>query len=324
MPFMRRLLGPPDVEGLKARGDIRRLVGVLQREQDPVVCSAALRALLEAGHARAAVDVLAQTAPPWAVEPLIALLGHTDKHVRQGAVDALGKIGAPAVEPLIVALGSGKDRWTRQAVARALGRIGDARAADPLTAALHYGKKDLRGAAAEALEQLDWEEDEFEACTPASDEFLRRLQKERLHHRNRRTVFVLHKLAFIAILLGVAAIQMALQPGFRWLLYALPVVGLVYDVYIYDEDRWVRRIGQFICSHSSQAKPCERDWEEYARNRRGPLGGAASPVLTVVAALPCLLDGATGDLLKFAWMGLVVALSAALYLVGRYRFRDRL
>ena len=324
MPFLQRLLGPPDVEGLKARGDVRRLVGVLRREHDPAVCSAALQALVEAGYARDAVDVLAETAPAWAIDPLIALLGHTDKHVRKGAVDALGKIGTPAVQPLIIALGSEKDRWARQAVARALGRIGDARAEDPLMAALHYGRKDLRGAAAEALEQLDWRADEEEPRVDAGAEFLRRLRKEELQHQNRRAAFVLHKLAFIFILLGVAAIQMVLAPGFRWLLYALPVVGLVYDVYIYDETGRARRIGQFIRRHSRPSSKCERDWEESVRDRRGPLGGAANLVLTVVAALPCLLDGSTGHLLKFAWMGLVVALSVALYLAGRHRRRDRL
>ena len=324
MVFLQRFLGPPDVEGLKARGDVRRLVEVLRREQNPAVCSAALQALVEAGHARDAVDVLAQTAPHWAIKPLIALLGHTDKHVRKGAVDALGKIGTPAVQPLIVALGSEKDRWARQAVARALGRIGDARAEDPLMAAIHYGRKDLRGAAAKALEQLDWQAEEEETRVGVSAEFLRRLRKEELHHRNRRAAFVLHKLAFIFILLGVAAIQSVLAPGFHWLLYALPVVGLVYDVYIYDEAHHARRIGQYIRSHSRPASKCERDWEDHAGDRQGPLGGAANLVLTGVAALPCLLDGSTAYLLRFAWMGLVVALSAALYLAGRHRRRGRL
>ena len=85
------------------------------------------------------------------VELLIAALKDRNSEVRRDAIQALGEIGAPAVTPLIAAL-KDKREYVRQAAAEALGRIGDARAVEPLSAAL----KDVPYAAAQALDCLGW------------------------------------------------------------------------------------------------------------------------------------------------------------------------
>jgi len=74
------------------------------------------------------------------VKGLIKALGyHKDwkaRDLRRAAAEALGEIGdARAVEPLIAAL-KDKDREMRETAAKALGEIGDARAVEPLIAAL--------------------------------------------------------------------------------------------------------------------------------------------------------------------------------------------
>ena len=90
------------------------------------------------------------------VKGLINALGYQkDASVRRVAAAALGKIGdARAVDPLSAAL---KDNYSnvRHAAADALGRIGDARAVEPLIAALQdsFG---VRGAAADALDKIGW------------------------------------------------------------------------------------------------------------------------------------------------------------------------
>ena len=88
-----------------------------------------------------------------AVQPLIAAL--KDRNTRDAASDALAKIGAPIVEPLIAAL-KDNDLGVRKGAANALGKIGDARAVEPLIAALMEGGTDdsagvLRSATARAL-----------------------------------------------------------------------------------------------------------------------------------------------------------------------------
>jgi HEAT repeat protein len=83
--------GPPDVEKLKAKQDVKGLVKALGYVKDSDVCQAAVEALAEIG-------------PP-AVEPLIAALEDSGSRMRADAAEALGKLGDPrAVEPLRGAL----------------------------------------------------------------------------------------------------------------------------------------------------------------------------------------------------------------------------
>ena len=63
---------------------------------------------------------------------------------------------------LINALGHGKGWFVRKAAAEALGRLGDIRAIPPLTAALQDEDKDVRLAAADALDALHWRPDKDE------------------------------------------------------------------------------------------------------------------------------------------------------------------
>ncbi len=107
------LFGPPDVDKLKAKGDIKGLVKALasrDTRKGQSVWMAASAALVQIG------------AP--AVEPLLAVLG--DNQVSGIAIRALGTIGdARAVEALVAVL-PGAD------AAEALGQIGDPRALEAL------------------------------------------------------------------------------------------------------------------------------------------------------------------------------------------------
>ena len=132
------IFGPPNVEKLKARGDVRKLLRALSYKKDASVQVDAAGALGEIKDARA-------------VEPLIAALNlkHSED-VRKAAAGALCEIGTPAVEPLIAAL-KDNNKGVRMAAAGALGGIKDARAVEPLIAALKNSNKGVRMAAAEAL-----------------------------------------------------------------------------------------------------------------------------------------------------------------------------
>ncbi len=135
------LFGPPDIEKLKAKGDIRGLIKAggnnKQREK--------------------AVEALVQIGAP-AVEPLIAALTRKNRwgRVAAGAAQALGEIGDPrAVEPLIGTLVGDKryfvleagtvvpDMWLSVIAATALGKIGDPRAVEPLVATLQAQTREM-------------------------------------------------------------------------------------------------------------------------------------------------------------------------------------
>jgi HEAT repeat protein len=86
------LFGPPNVENLKAKGDVQGLIKALGYEKDESVRRKAAQALKGLGW--------------WRVfEPLTGALKSKNKYVRQGAARVLGQIGdVQAVEPLVATL----------------------------------------------------------------------------------------------------------------------------------------------------------------------------------------------------------------------------
>lgn len=89
------------------------------------------------------------------VKGLIQALGYQkDSGIRTAAARALGMTGdARAVEPLLAALRD-PDGNTRYAAAQSLGHFGDARAVDPLIAALKDPDRNARRAAAQSLGKI--------------------------------------------------------------------------------------------------------------------------------------------------------------------------
>jgi HEAT repeat protein len=85
------LFGPPDVEKLKARKDIRGLTGALGYQKDPSIRCSAARALGELK----AYEVF---------KPLVNALKDSDVNVRRVSAAALGDFGSYAVGELIQAL----------------------------------------------------------------------------------------------------------------------------------------------------------------------------------------------------------------------------
>jgi HEAT repeat protein len=102
---------------------------------------------------KAAAEALGRIGDPRAVEPLIPVLKDEYFKVREAATEALIKIGAPSVEPLIDALRYREWRM-RKAATEVLGKIGDARAIEPLIAALEDEDKDVRKSVAWGLVSL--------------------------------------------------------------------------------------------------------------------------------------------------------------------------
>lgn len=135
------LFGPPNVEKLKARHDVKGLVRALRYYdwKDVWGCPAGR-----------ALDALVDIGAP-AVEPLCKALRNKDENVRRLAAEALGRLGDKrAVLPLCAAL----EGSTRHAAARALGRIGDPRAVEPLCQVLRETAWTFDNTAAQALAEI--------------------------------------------------------------------------------------------------------------------------------------------------------------------------
>lgn len=141
------LFGPPDIDTLKANGDIKGLIKALNYQKDPSVCRNAISALSQIGkpavkplidaieiHANkypvnlsmrlAISEALRQIGEP-AIEPLNeAFKRNKDVHVRGFIIGVLERIGAPAIEALIKELDS-HDPGNRRVAIIALARIGE-------------------------------------------------------------------------------------------------------------------------------------------------------------------------------------------------------
>jgi hypothetical protein len=174
------LFGPPTVEKVKkwqAKGKVRKLIKAL-RYEDKSYSRCEFQQIAVVCKAAAAVRAAAAEA--------LEKLGYQPDRNEAGALYWIEKhrwekcveIGTPAVMPLINLLtyvrwragevlyrGPGADVWNkpwgsivhlsggkvREAAMETLGKIGDKRAVGPLIAALEYGSKDGRRAAALAL-----------------------------------------------------------------------------------------------------------------------------------------------------------------------------
>ncbi len=137
---LSELPDPPNIEELKAKGDVQGLIKALDHEQDWLVRKAAAEAIGQIGDAQA-------------VEPLVAALKDEENSVRRAAVMALGRIGdAQAVEPLVTAL-KDKDLSVRTRAVEALGRIADVRVVEALLAAFK-AKYDAQQAEEKALTRI--------------------------------------------------------------------------------------------------------------------------------------------------------------------------
>ena len=105
------LFGPPNIENLKAKGDVQGLIKALGYQKDPNIRQAAAVALGQLGDHNA-------------VEALISTLEDSESQVRLAIVEALGQLGnSHAVEPLITVL-TGVDTSLKVVTVQALGEIG--------------------------------------------------------------------------------------------------------------------------------------------------------------------------------------------------------
>jgi hypothetical protein len=154
-------------------------------------------------------------------------------------------------------------------------------------------------------------------------DFIQQLRQEIGESQNRREAFIRAKLAFVVSLLGVGAISIQGTFGATALLYIVPFVAFVFDLYILGEDFSVKRAGAFI--KTSPAAPSEeRLWEEGVDSKRdwfsywaGPL---SSTIVLVAAGVGIKTSGAD-DLPFIPWLiaSAILVLVVVLYRPIRQR-----
>lgn len=180
--FLSSMFGPPDVEKLKANGDISGLIHALEYAPDGSKCHSdlrreAARALGETGDARAirplvntimndfekevrfaAAKALCEIKDEQVITTLIGMIkdvqGYDNNVVRSIIESGLEKFGYQAVEPLITTIKTSSIEDVRKDSIIILGGINDTRAVEPIIAALSDGNNDIRRTSASALGKL--------------------------------------------------------------------------------------------------------------------------------------------------------------------------
>lgn len=178
------MFGPPNIERMKKRKNVRGLIKALKHEDNKIRLGAtgALGEIEDPAAVAPLIQLLKSESPGsrvqkhavWALgrigspalTPLIEALNDENKSVREKAADALGLIkDSRAVQPLFRALED--EYWpVRKATAIALGRIGDEAAVKPLLAALEDEYEAVRDKAKEALDQLGYQPDGTQFASP--------------------------------------------------------------------------------------------------------------------------------------------------------------
>jgi hypothetical protein len=110
------------------------------------------------------------------------------------------------------------------------------------------------------------------------------LRQEILHHKEKRSTFILQKLAFMTSLFGVGFLKTNDFNLYR-LFYVIPLVAVAYDVFISAEDFKVKRAGMFIRRNAICFTECELKWEIFVNTNREPWAAYASLVLTIISFL---------------------------------------
>lgn len=108
--------------------------------------------------------------------------------------------------------------------------------------------------------------------------FLDALWSEKLKAQERRHSLIQRKLAWVTGLLAVGAIEFPFQIGSLLVLYLVPAIALVFDLYILGEHFGIRRMGVYIAKTYTTTP--DGEWEEWLATRRDPLSRIALPAST--------------------------------------------
>jgi HEAT repeat protein len=153
---MMSYFGPPNVEKLKTKGDVKGLIKALNYPKDTDVRRAAAESLGQIGDPgavealiellkewgatavlkAAAADALGRIGDARAVDPLVSMIVVEDKVIAEKVAGALVRFGKPAVAPLLETIKRDQYIHLYGAVVDVIGQIG-APAIEPLIAALN-------------------------------------------------------------------------------------------------------------------------------------------------------------------------------------------
>lgn len=170
-----------------------------------------------------------------------------------------------------------------------------------------------------------------------NNDFLNSLRQEIINTQNHRFKFAIQKLIFITGLLGVGSIakEISGETDFKYLIYFVPFVSFMFDIYILGENFGIRRIGNYLKFANNVSKD-EKYWEyilNIPKNANRDIfavqGNFFSTFISIILSFFLIIIGANSDgdignlksiianidKLDKIWMIIVVAVSLIFWFV---------
>ncbi|MEI7994864.1 MAG: hypothetical protein WCH01_08170 [Methylococcaceae bacterium] len=144
--------------------------------------------------------------------------------------------------------------------------------------------------------------------------FLTSLTNEKLKSQEQRGSLVSRKLGWVTGLFALGAIKLPLEIESQVLLYLVPIVALVFDLYILGENFGIKRMGAFVKEFHQNCP--EAQWERWLAGRRDRFSWYALPLSTIVITLGSsfLLYAHTNNCVLGSWLAFVSAVGFGIYL----------
>lgn len=158
-------------------------------------------------------------------------------------------------------------------------------------------------------------------------DFLSELYEEKITSQKRRGDLVIKKLSWVTGLLAAGVInlkivenELKISTETSFLVYVVPVISLVFDLYILGENYGIKRMGCFI--RLTMRGTVDGDWETFVSPRRDVFSGFAlffSSLIILISSAIVLWYLTTDHYLLYIW---VVILFILLISVHSMAFRQ--
>lgn len=108
-------------------------------------------------------------------------------------------------------------------------------------------------------------------------QFIEHLHNEKISAQETRSKYVIKKLVFATVLLGAGSSNIS-NYDFEALLYIVPFLAIVFDLYILGEDYGIKRLGIFLKETTTVS--LEEKWEIWVHDNRDKFSAISMPFLT--------------------------------------------
>ncbi|MCG8551931.1 MAG: hypothetical protein MI799_16145 [Desulfobacterales bacterium] len=117
--------------------------------------------------------------------------------------------------------------------------------------------------------------------------FLSALHEEKITSQKRRGELISKKLTWVTGLFALGTVKLPLPEETHVLLFFVPVISLIFDLYIIGENFGVKRMGSFI--RLAIRDTCEGEWESWLSSRREKFSQNALLLSSSIILVACAI-----------------------------------